>query len=72
MQLHSGVPLSELWRTAELGSVAVCHFSGHVKSWDKEPDEEQRRPTSRDVTEGVEAKGGRLGAKSQVAGVKVV
>ncbi|CAK9012759.1 Uncharacterized protein R707 [Durusdinium trenchii] len=72
VQLHSGVPLSELWRTAELGSVAVCHFSGHVKSWDKEPDEEQRRPTSRDVTEGVEAKGGRLGAKSQVAGVKVV
>eukprot|EP00913_Durusdinium_trenchii_P015881 g14924.t1 len=48
VQLHSGVPLSELWRTAELGSVAVCHFSGHVKSWDKEPDEEQRRPTSRD------------------------
>merc|ERR1719215_2317617 len=38
VQLHSGVPLSQLWEEAQAADVAVAHFSGHSKVWDAEPE----------------------------------
>eukprot|EP00438_Fugacium_kawagutii_P026788 Skav209674 [mRNA] locus=scaffold1603:30998:32344:- [translate_table: standard] len=40
VQVHSGVPISNNWCTAEANDVAVAHFSGHVKAWDKGPDQD--------------------------------
>ena len=40
VQLHSGVPLTDYWWKRKVTDVAVVHFSGHIKAWDKEPFEE--------------------------------
>eukprot|EP00434_Breviolum_minutum_P043949 symbB.v1.2.039197.t1/scaffold6379.1/size18568/3 len=40
VQLHSGVPVTNTWHTAEVTDVAVAHFSGYIKAWDKEADQE--------------------------------
>lgn len=38
VQLHSGVPLSQLWEEAQASDIAVAHFSGHTKVWDASPE----------------------------------
>ena len=40
VQLHSGVPMSPIWKKAVVSEIAVAHFSGQEKVWDTEPDRE--------------------------------
>lgn len=40
VQLHSGVPVSEIWERSGAVDVAVAHFSGATKVWDMEPEHE--------------------------------
>ena len=40
VQLHSGVPLTQVWQKTHVPDIAVAHFSGAEKVWDTEPDKE--------------------------------